>query len=76
MENLITVKDLSNRLNIKPKTLYQWAELGQVPCIKLNGCLRFSWSDIEKWILACKKEPQEGYNPLTQARGPRKGGET
>ena len=72
----MTVKETSESLSVRPKTLYQWAELGQIPCIKMNGCLRFDWDDIKKWIQACKKEPQEGYNLLTQARGPRKRGET
>jgi excisionase family DNA binding protein len=71
----LTVKELSKILNVKEKTLYQWAELGQVPCMKLNGCLRFSLQDIHAWIESCKKEPWSGYNPVTQARGPRKGGE-
>ena len=33
--HLITVRELSQLLNVKESTLYQWAELGQIPCIKL-----------------------------------------
>ncbi len=61
-------------LNVKPSTLYQWAELGQVPHIKLNGCLRFHPADISDWIESCKKGITSEYNPLIQIRGPRKGG--
>ena len=70
---LLTVKEVSKILNVKPSTLYQWAELGQIPCFKLNGALRFDLVDIEIWIKNCKKEPVSGYNPLIQTRGPRKG---
>lgn len=70
---LLTVKNLSNLIGVKEKTLYQWAELGQIPHVKLNGCLRFDFSEIEEWIRSCKKESGLGYNPLTQARGPKKG---
>ena len=70
---LITVKELSDIINIKQSTLYQWAELKQVPSIKLNGALRFDLTDIEKWVKGCKIEPDSSYNPLTQARSPRKG---
>ncbi|MDA8087524.1 MAG: helix-turn-helix domain-containing protein [Nitrospiraceae bacterium] len=70
---LLTVKEVSEILNVKPSTLYQWAELGQIPCFKLNGALRFDLTDIESWIKDCKKEPVSGYNPLIQTRGPRKG---
>jgi excisionase family DNA binding protein len=71
---LLTVKETSDILNVKGKTIYQWAEMNQIPHIKLNGCLRFDINDIQQWIQSCKKEPQSRYNPLTQARGPRKGG--
>jgi len=72
---LLTVKELSEVIKVKEKTLYQWAELGQIPVIKLNGCIRFDLNDIQMWILSCKKEPHSSYNPFTQARGPRKGGD-
>jgi excisionase family DNA binding protein len=71
--NIVTVKELSTILKVKEGTLYQWAGLGQIPCIKLNGSLRFDLGDINKWINGCKKEPDSRYNSLTQARSPRKG---
>jgi len=73
--NIVTVKQLSEILKVKEKTLYQWANLRQIPCLKLNGCLRFNLDDVLKWVMSCKKEPDASYNPLsTQARGPREGG--
>jgi len=71
---IITIKELSELLQIKDKTLYNWAELGQIPSLKLNGCLRFNIDDIHKWITSCKKDPDSSYNPLTQASRPEKGG--
>jgi len=71
---ILKVKELSELLQVKEKTLYQWAELGQIPCVKFNGCLRFDLDDIAKWKKDCTKEPSSSYNPLTQARGPKKGG--
>ena len=70
---LIGIKELSGILNVKPSTLYQWAELGQIPSIKLNGCLRFDLEDILSWVRSCKKDAESSYNPFIQARGPRKG---
>ena len=72
--NLLTVKELSEILNVKASTLYQWAELKQMPCIKLNGSLRFDLEEIKEWVESCKVSPESGYNPLVQSRGPRKGG--
>lgn len=70
---LIGVKEVSTMIAVKPSTLYQWAELGQIPCVKINGALRFDPDDISKWIETCKKGVASSYNPFTQARSPRKG---
>ncbi len=73
--NIHTVKDVAAILKVKEKTLYQWCEQGQIPCLKLNGCLRFDLDDIQAWIKGCKKEASGAYNILAQARSPRKGGQ-
>ena len=71
---LITIKEVSELLNVRPSTLYQWAELGQIPCMKLNGALRFDIEDVLNWIKSCKKNVESSYNPLIQIRSPKKGG--
>jgi excisionase family DNA binding protein len=70
---LLTVKEIAEMLGVKPKTIYQWVLLGQIPFYKLNGSVRFDLDDIRGWVLTCKKSPTAGYNPLIQARSPRKG---
>lgn len=72
---LVGIKEIAEFLHVKPSTLYQWAELGQIPCYKINGCLRFDIIDIVNWIKSCKKEVASSYNPFTHARSPRKGGQ-
>jgi excisionase family DNA binding protein len=72
---LIGIKEVSEILTVKPSTLYQWSELGMIPCYKLNGALRFDMDDLKKWIDSCKKEVTSRYNPFAQtARSPRKEG--
>lgn len=72
---LVGVKEIAFMLSVKPSTVYQWAELGQIPCIRLNGALRFDSDDIIKWVAACKKEVISGYNPIARTmQRPRKGG--
>ena len=66
---LVSVKEVSEILNVKPSTLYQWAELGQIPCIKLNGALRFDIEDITNWVDSCKKAVNSSYNPFAQIVG-------
>ena len=72
---LLTVQEVSEIIKAKPKTIYQWAELGQIPSIKMQGALRFDLDDIMEWVKSCKREVHSGYNPFTQARGPKKGGD-
>jgi excisionase family DNA binding protein len=67
---LVDIKEIAEFLHVKPSTLYQWAELGQIPCFKLNGCLRFDMEDIMNWIKSCKKESESSYNSLIQTRCP------
>lgn len=71
---LITIKEVSEMLGVKDKTLYQWVELGQIPSIKLNGSVRFDPDEILTWINQCKNAPKSTYNISTQARGPKNGG--
>lgn len=71
---LLTVKDVSAILKAKASTVYAWAEIGILPCYKLNGLLRFSEPDILAWLENCKKQPDTRYNPLT-GRRPKKGGQ-
>jgi excisionase family DNA binding protein len=47
---LLTVKTLSQRLQIKPSTLYAWANQGRIPCRKIHGLVRFDPTDIDRWL--------------------------
>jgi excisionase family DNA binding protein len=65
-KKLLTVDELAPSLNVCPKTLYSWAELGKIPCYKLNGCIRFDPDEIFKWLESCKKEPSSGIMGTAQ----------
>jgi len=47
---LLTIKDLSRQLNIKPSTLYLWAAQGKIPCQKIHGLIRFDPEAIALWL--------------------------
>ena len=51
---LLTIKDLSARLNIKPSTLYLWTAQGKIPCRKIHGLIRFDPDAITAWLQACE----------------------
>jgi predicted DNA-binding transcriptional regulator AlpA len=47
---LLTVKDLSQQLQIKPATLYAWAAQQKIPCLKIHGVIRFESERIREWL--------------------------
>ncbi len=47
---LLTIKDLAERLRIKPGTLYSWAAQGKIPCRKIHGLVRFDSHEIDCWL--------------------------
>ena len=54
---LVGVKEISELLTIKKSTVYQWAELGLIPCYKINGAVRFSEKEVLEWVQSCRREP-------------------
>lgn len=47
---LIDIKQLSELLNVKVKTIYDWTHKGEIPHIKFGHLVRFDLDDIEKWV--------------------------
>lgn len=54
IQKYVTVREIAELLSASTKTIYQWAELRQIPCFKVNGCLRFDLDEVIAWIKACK----------------------
>jgi excisionase family DNA binding protein len=58
MEKLLTLKDLSELIQVKRETIYKYIAEERIPVIRLgpgrNALLRFSQVDIEEWIEAKK----------------------
>lgn len=65
---LLSVKEICALIQAKPSTIYQWAELGQIPCFKINGLLRFEEKEILDWL----KDQKKVYNTGRAGRGPGK----
>ncbi|MDP2384123.1 MAG: helix-turn-helix domain-containing protein [Nitrospirota bacterium] len=62
MGMLLTVKDLSAWLNMKPSTLYLWAAQGKIPCRKIHGLIRFEREQVLVWLQSFERKPP-GYMP-------------
>ena len=51
---LINVLQLSEMLNVKRKTIYDWVHNDKIPYYKLGRCLRFDFDEVLKWIRSKK----------------------
>lgn len=48
---LITVRAAARLLNVSPRTLRYWAEIGHIPAVKLGRAWRFHRIDIERSLM-------------------------
>ena len=47
---LMTVGDVAARLQVKPRTVYQWVHERYIPSIKLGALIRFDQASIATWV--------------------------
>ena len=47
---MLSIKQLSMKINVKTKTIYDWVHKRKIPHYKLEGCLRFNESEIMRWV--------------------------
>ena len=71
---MLTVKQVSELIQVKEKTIYQWVEMRQIPHHKLNGAIRFNYDVIIEWMDSCARQSDKSYNLLSKLEA-RKGGQ-
>lgn len=49
-DRLLTVNELSEKLNISMSTILNWVRQGKIPAIKLGRQWRFNLMDVELWL--------------------------
>lgn len=50
MPQLITIKQLSEKISVPVSTLYQWVNDQKIPVVRLPNGLRFDEKKIQVWI--------------------------
>ena len=50
MERLMTAKQVSELIEVKPSTVYQWVHVGLIPYVKIGKCVRFKKNELFRWI--------------------------
>ncbi len=59
LEQLLTINQLSEVLQIKVPTIYRWVHEGYIPHCKINHLVRFKEKEIAEWV---EKKEHKGRN--------------
>ena len=59
--HMLTVKELSAWLNIKPSTLYLWVSENKIPCRRIHGLVRFEPEAIQAWLKSFEASPTKSF---------------
>lgn len=49
-QGFTTVKDVGRMLAVSERTVRDWVYRNRIPHTKINGVLRFSVAELEKWL--------------------------
>ena len=58
--NLMSIKDLSKLFNLSQTTVYRIVESRKIPFYKISGVLRFSETDVIKYLEENRVEQMRG----------------
>jgi PTS system nitrogen regulatory IIA component len=47
---IMTIEEVADYLRVSERTVYEWAQKGEIPCGKLGTSWRFRRSEIERWV--------------------------
>jgi len=47
---LITPGEAALALSVSPRKLWSLTNAGQIPCVRLGRCMRYSPADLQDWI--------------------------
>ncbi|MDR1174429.1 MAG: PTS sugar transporter subunit IIA [Treponema sp.] len=49
-DDILTIEEVAKYLRVSERTVYDWAQKGEIPSGKIGTVWRFKKSDIEKWV--------------------------
>ena len=58
MDKLLTARQVSELLEVKVDTVYDWVHRGLIPHVKLNRLLRFKKADLFRWVEGHTLQPK------------------
>lgn len=61
-DDILTIEEVAKYLRVSERTVYDWAQKGEVPSGKIGTVWRFKKSEIEKWV---NERLSSGSKPVT-----------
>ena len=49
-DDILTIEEVARYLRVSDRTVYDWAQKGEIPAGKIGTVWRFKKSEIEKWV--------------------------
>lgn len=49
-DDILTIEEVANYLRVSDRTVYDWAQKGEIPAGKLGQVWRFKKSEVERWV--------------------------
>jgi excisionase family DNA binding protein len=65
-KDFLTIRELSDYLNLKRSILYSLAESGQIPHYKIRHLLRFRKEEIDSWLEGRRVAQKDHINPKVE----------
>ena len=52
IDDILTIEEVAKYLRVSDRTVYDWAQKGEIPAGKIGTVWRFKKSEIENWVNA------------------------
>ncbi|WP_158908602.1 helix-turn-helix domain-containing protein, partial [Rectinema subterraneum] len=49
-DDILTIEEVAKYLRVSERTVYDWAQKGEIPSGKIGTVWRFKKSEIERWV--------------------------
>ena len=49
-DDILTIEEVASYLRVSDRTVYDWAQKGEIPAGKIGTVWRFKKSEVEKWV--------------------------
>jgi PTS system nitrogen regulatory IIA component len=49
-DSILTIEEVARYLRVSERTVYDWAQKGEIPCGKIGTVWRFKKTEIENWV--------------------------